>query len=98
VLSVRRCRELLGADAPTSDKAIEELRNQLYEIAAVWLQSGAPDLVSPSREILASLPDEIREEVEERAAVMEFDGGMVRTVAERTALGEFATNSKERIH
>ncbi len=45
------------------------------------------------REALASLSDAEREEYEERAAIMEYDGGLPRAEAERMALERILAKS-----
>ena len=98
MLSVQRCRELLGPSAPSSDEEIEVLRNQLYAVATVWLERGAPRLEPSADSVLGALPEDERADVEERAALMEFDGGASRDVAERMALTEFLGTSNGRTH
>jgi hypothetical protein len=44
------------------------------------------DLKRPVRLTLRELPPDIRGDVEERAAIMEFDGGLTREEAEEQAL------------
>ena len=98
VLSIQRCRTILGAGANKSDSEIEQLRDQLYTIARVWIDGGAKMVRSPSMEFLASLPKHDRCEIEERAAVMEFDGGLSRPEAERTAIAAFMRHQEKGIH
>ena len=87
-LSVQRCRDILGTAVGESDLAIEQLRDQFYAIARSWIDSGAKDFRSSSA-VLASLSEEDRAEVEERAAVMELDGGLTRSEAEHAAVAAF---------
>ena len=88
MFSIQRCREILGTDAPKSDAEIEKVRDQLYAIADVWLARGAEVPPTPAAALFASLSEDDRFEVEERAALMEFDGRLLRDHAERVA---FAT-------
>lgn len=97
-LSVERCRALLSDDAIESDLDIELLRDQLYEIAQVWIDGGMPGLGSPSTEPQESLSDDDQIEVEERAAVQEFDGGLSRLDAEQAALVAFRRNRGDEVH
>lgn len=55
---------------------------QANEGATGHKPAGFPDAV-------AMLPEEDRFEVEERAAIHEFDGGLDRSAAERAALSEY---------
>ena len=92
-LSVRRCRDILGTAVGESDLAIEQLRDQFYAIARSWLDGGAKDFRSSSA-VLASLSEEDRAEVEERAAVMELDGSLTRPEAEQAAVAAFIRQRK----
>lgn len=99
MLSVQRCRELLGASAPSSDEDIEELRSQLYAVAVVWLGQGARPLEPSTDSLLSALPEDDRVGVEERAAVLEYDGGVPRDLAERAAITDiFRTPKNGRSH
>ena len=64
VLSVPRCRTLLGATATESDLEIERLRDQLYEVVQVWLDGEATVLRSSLTEF-PRLPKTDRSETEE---------------------------------
>ena len=83
---MRQCRALLGADAVESDSDIERLRDELYEVARVWIDGAMTMFEVPSAEPPAVLTEDDRIEVEERAAVLEFEGGLSRVEAERAAL------------
>ena len=112
MLSVEKCREILGCDSPESDADLELLRNQLYGVARVAVETcprqrlgngpphapdaarqaieGAARVEAPSKptgfpDALAMLPADDRYDVEERTAIMEFDGGLDRDAAERAA-------------
>jgi len=92
MLSVTNCREILGADsAKISDAEMEALRDQLYYLATVTvntLQSnrGSSNAFSNLRLSLKQCLADTCIEVEERAAVMEFDGKLSRDQAERAAI------------
>lgn len=77
MLSTRRCRELLSAHDHLTDSEVETLRDQLSALAEVLL--GA----LPRRSAVVSA-DRL-EELEERAAILEFDAGFSREAAERRA-------------
>jgi hypothetical protein len=93
VLSIERCIELLGTDAPADRAAIEQVRAALYELAkvtkSVFLENGnIPTAVEPSpfESAFSLLAEDDRAEIEERAAIFEFDGHLTRDQAERFAL------------
>jgi hypothetical protein len=116
MLSLKRCREILGTDSPETESDLELLRDQLCGLARVVVeacpaqrrrnsQRNAPDGARQAfhgaargnepkelacfSEALARLPEEERYEVEERAGIMEFDGGLDRGAAEQAAFSEF---------
>jgi hypothetical protein len=39
VLTIKRCREILGADCKLTDEEVEALRDQLYVVAEVTLDA-----------------------------------------------------------
>jgi hypothetical protein len=41
VLSIARCRELLGHDCSLNDEQLEALRDQMYELAKIALDAGS---------------------------------------------------------
>jgi hypothetical protein len=110
MLSLVKCREILGCDSPESDAELELRRDRLYAVARVAVDAyprlqhrkspqNAPDARQKTfdeveksgskpagfSEAFASLPDEDRYDMEERAAIMEFDGGLDRDAAEQAA-------------
>jgi hypothetical protein len=78
VLSVRRCRELLGQNCTKTDSEIERMRDQLMAIADMSL-----DAVRDKK--LNFMSDQEQMEIDERVAIMECDGGMRRAEAEHKA-------------
>ncbi|MFH1467883.1 MAG: hypothetical protein ABIO70_26090, partial [Pseudomonadota bacterium] len=59
-------------------------RRERAQARAAWLRGEEPDAgVLPER--VADWPEEAREIWEERAAIIEFDGGLPREAAERLA-------------
>ena len=84
-LSIERCRGLLGAvGGRLSDSEIEQLRDQLRELASLVVEMYS----TTHRGVTASLQmmrAEERVEVEERAAILEFEGKLPRVEAERRA-------------
>lgn len=90
MLSLRRCREILGPACCATDSQLELLRDQLMAIADIALVMGRERLGSEAAsafdEKLKSVPAEQREEIAERAAIIEIDGGLPRVEAEEAAL------------
>jgi len=102
VISIKRCREILGCHAPVDDQEIENLRDQLYgvadviteEILARTKRQQAADELSAEQghdyneysKALGMLPEDERDDVEERAAIIEFEGQADREVAEKQAI------------
>jgi hypothetical protein len=84
VVSIAECRRVLGDGRPLSDSEVEHLRDQLYELARTIVDLSRVPLNEPER-VIAQLPDDQRADVEERAAIVEFDGGLTRRLAERRA-------------
>jgi hypothetical protein len=94
MLSIEQCRALLPADCGLSDRDIEDLREQTYSLAGLLVHhflkqahnSGAKLSHAGSfRAALQLVPKDQQAEIEERAAIVEFDGGLTRDEAERTA-------------
>jgi hypothetical protein len=84
VVSVRRCRELLGANCPETDLEIELLRDQLMLLANAALEAAALD------KGLRMNAEETRLQIAERAAIIEFDGEIERAKAEDSAFQSWA--------
>jgi len=88
-LSIERCRALLGNDGDAlSDSELEALRDQFYAIASVASRAYLARDASPFRTALLRLSEADRIDVEERAAILEFEGKLCRDLAERQALGQ----------
>lgn len=92
MLSVKKCREILGHVSPESDADLELLRDQLYTLANASLevfssQNGrSVKSPEPASSFTAEVSEDERYEVEERAAILEFDGGVDRAIAQKLAL------------
>jgi hypothetical protein len=98
MLSVKRCREILGADATVTDERLEHLRDEMYALAGVVVERIAQSDprpreveqdrsgVRPLKAALRLLPGDDTEDVEERAAIIEFEAGVDRDEAERRAI------------
>lgn len=71
---------------------MEALRDQMYVIARVIVELPATSECDGAS-MFASLENDERIDVEERAAVMEFEGGLSRDQTERAA---FASHMKSR--
>ena len=94
-LPLKTCRRILGpAGVGLSDAQLEQLRAEMYALARcateVFLRDSAPE---PEASVLALVPAEDRDGVEERAAVLQFDAKMTRGAATRTALGSYVRSS-----
>lgn len=86
-LSLASCRRHLGtACAHMSDAEVTRLRDQIYEVAHSIFAIHPDSAARVEWSALHRLSSEDREAVEERAAVLEFDAGMTRTQATRTAM------------
>ena len=100
MLSLQRCREIVGWDCLLDDDLLVRLRDQLYGLADVITgnllahRSGDGEACQENKEwsagefkaALTLLPECEREDVEERAAIIEFEGGTDRDQAERRAI------------
>jgi hypothetical protein len=98
MLSVARCRELLGSSGESlSDSVIENLRGELVTLAeslAVMAEASPLSSSSGRLKVIESLPRDVREAFEERAAIMQADGGLSLGAAERAALLLLVPRSK----
>lgn len=75
----------LNERCPLSDSEVERLRDQLYQLARAVVHVTQMQLSEPDR-LIAQLSDDERAGVEERAAILEFDGGLDRRQANRLAV------------
>ena len=76
---------------------VERLRDSFAVVAGLALGGARRAGVStPGEEALDMVPFEQREEIQERAAIMEFDGGLPRDRAERAAFAIILGGRKER--
>lgn len=103
MLSLQKCRSLLGADCKLTDAELEQLQRELYAVADVSIGalcaqkrscSGNGSKSQVVSGCLGGIPEEERETVEERAAILEFEGGLKKPEAERQAFGEWAKSKK----
>lgn len=107
MLSLRRCREKLGSACSLSDGEVEQLRDQLYSLANLTLdlldgnqQSSVEKemnektcelVASPLSHGISTFPEDTRIEFEERAAIMEHEGGLLKDEAEVAALNSIVS-------
>ena len=94
VLSLQRCREVLGPNCPLKDAQLERLRDELTALADISLEEGLHrrqgDAGNAFHFALTLIPREQHYEIEERAAILEVDGGLQRVEAEDAALKGWA--------
>ena len=84
-----------GVDLPdpeTVEHLVEDLRSQKFQ-AREWLRHVGPQLPLS----IVAWPDQWRESYEERAAIIEYDGGLERRQAEHRA-EELLREAFSRIH
>lgn len=97
LLSLSACRRLLGhvGDSLPDDDVLR-LRDQLYALAQCAVAAFAEDASSePEATVLGSLTPAVREEVEERAAIIQFDAHLPRGVATRAAVAARVTATEK---
>lgn len=107
MLSLERCNRLLGGDANSNRAQLERLRQDLYALAEVvadpaagpngrWLTSYPfSQTFRTSSNRLSEVPPCDRYELNERAAILEWDAGMNRSDAEHEAIRQL-TNPRTR--
>ena len=95
-ISLPRCREILGSTVKLSDDDLLLMRDQMYELATVAVEIAAQKTGDTGttesggwRAAQEYLTMDQRCAVEERAAIIEFDGKRDRDVAERDAVAQF---------
>ena len=81
------CRRLLGhVGGGLSDTEVVGLRDQLYALARSAVAAFTEEAM-----VLGCLPPDVREEVEERAAILQFDAHLPRGLATRAAVATRVT-------
>jgi hypothetical protein len=93
MLSLDNCRSLLNSHSEEPDDAdLESLRDQFYCIARLGLEVfarvGREKDASAFHDALTSFEQSERESIEERAALIEFEGKIDRERAERIAISQ----------
>lgn len=93
LLSLPACRRLLGPVGHSlSDPEVVRLRDQLYALAQCAVAAFEKDTSNePETTVLACLTPDAREEVEERAAIIQFDAHLPRGLATRAAVAARVT-------
>ena len=96
MISLERCRKILGPNDSVSDENLAALREQLYSFAelALDIRDRKQASVLPSTSAFEQLANEQDEPdiLRERAAIIEFDGNVSRDEAERMTINlELAT-------
>lgn len=103
MLSLQKCRSLLGTDCKLTDSQIEQLRQEIYAFSDVAVEAFCAQRrantangskPNDAGSCLAAIPQEERQAVEERAAILEFEGHLKKPEAERQAFGEWAQSKK----
>lgn len=84
MLSIERCRKILGADKKLSDEDLATLRDQFYCLASLALELRDHQKNVALQRTDGGLID--RDSIEERAAIIEFEGNVSRDEAERNAV------------
>lgn len=98
MLTLQKCRSLLGADCKLTDAELEQLRQELYGFADVAVEAfcasrrannGGSSTSQNVSECLSQIPEQERQGVEERAAILEYEANLTKPEAERQAFGEW---------
>ena len=108
MISIERCRKILN-DSSLSDQEVKEIRSSLYGLANETIEFLTENSKFPFALIdekstftdnfetaLRNVPPAEREAMEERAAILEFDGGLDRELAERKAFSDYFGMPSER--
>jgi hypothetical protein len=108
MLSLQECRKILGPSCSLDDNDIALLRDSYYSLADVILSSYRKKQKTPPKttpypktkpsfeNMLKLLSEAEREEVIERAGIMEYDGQLPREKAEEIALSKFFNKDGKR--
>jgi hypothetical protein len=90
-LDVKVCRQFLDPACALDDPALCKLRDELYLLASVALSFLAGDASRP----VESLSEGERADVEERAAILQFEGRLPREPAEQLPLMRIKQNRRQ---
>jgi hypothetical protein len=93
LLSLPACRRLLGhVGGSLSDDEVLRLRDQFYALAHCAVAAFEQDAAhEPEATVLGSFPPDARDEIEERAAIIQFDAHLPRGLATRAAVAARVT-------
>ena len=116
VLTLERCRDILGSDAPADERELQLVRDDLHRLSQLFIAlltqgdsrtRARNDSESPSlgashhrrpagafRLLCSVLGDGKAYGLVERAAIMEYDGGLVRCDAEIAALEDWLSRTE----
>jgi hypothetical protein len=97
-VSIDRCRKLLGPKLSGSDQDLAMLREQFYSLADLFLDVRADEKnsrqVGTERLERAANSKEELEVLQERAAIIEFEGDVSREDAEQMAISFALENER----
>lgn len=95
MLSLDRCRRVLGESCALDNQELSELRTQFYDLAQMVIvtfergpfqaHAGTTNFDS----VITDVPASERDGIEERAAILQADAGCTRDEAERRAFHEY---------
>jgi len=86
MLSLQNCRKLLkGEREELEDTELTLVRDQFYELARLTVEQFANQRAAYNS-VLESFEPTEKEVIEERAAVLEFEGNIERETAEKLAI------------
>ena len=91
MLSIENCKRLLGSEvARLSEDELLSIRDQMYSLAGLvidrFVRRSDSQPLAIDDHLSGILEEQQREVLEERAAVLEFEGNLKREVAERLAV------------
>lgn len=87
MISREECRRILGPGCSLSESGLEQLRNLAAVIVDSFSEVKSREPISARGHApVSGYPRDARDIVEERAAILQFDGGMTREDAEQAAM------------
>lgn len=102
MVSLERCRELIDQNHELTDERLEQVRDDVYQLASVAVEAFVhrPDVMRSQHDsatfyaVLHGVGGELATGILERAAIAEFDGGVSRDEAERAAVFDFVRKGR----
>ncbi len=117
MISLEQCRQILGAAAPDDESELRRIRDDVHELAQIFVQvlqcgevtSRNDPLPNPNPQLQAdaaarnhrpfdvvcrAVGDDTAYALVERAAIMEYDGGLERREAEVAALEDWLSSTE----